>query len=322
MKFERKNISFLCLSLICICRIGKKQRKEIHLITDISEIKKADIRLIAIDLDGTMLTQEKKVTEHTKEVLLQAERHGILIVPSTGRHFHGIPEEVIHLEGVRYFLTMNGAAIYDKKWDNYLYEDVMPCDFALRILKELMQYDILVDAFIRGYAYRTETDIRYIKELQIPDTLKEFMQKSRKEVPSLYDYIKDNRLDVHKFTLNFKPDGHGDGVDRNKVLQLAEREKGLTCVCGGFHNLELTNVTATKGNALLQLSELLGIRREQVMAIGDSENDFAMLKAAGIGVAMKNADANVQKAADFVTRSNEEDGVAYIIEQYLSTFVS
>lgn len=288
------------------------------MITDMLEIKKAEIRLIAIDLDGTMLNQEKKVTEHTKEVLIQAGRKGIFIVPATGRHYYGIPEEVVNLEGVRYFLTMNGAAIYDKVEGKYLYEDAMSCEFALRILEELMQYDILIDAFIRGKAYRKGADISYVEELQIPDVLKEFMRKSRKSVPSLYDYIKDNHLDVHKFTLNFKSDGSGGGLDRDKVLQLAERENELTCVCGGFHNLELTHVTATKGNALLKLSELLGIRREQVMAIGDSGNDYAMLKAAGIGVAMQNADPEVKNAADFITKSNDEDGVAYVVEQCFS----
>lgn len=287
------------------------------MITDKLKIKTAETRLIAIDLDGTMLNPEKKVTKYTKEVLAQAGREGIFIVPSTGRHYYGIPEEVVCLEGVRYFLTTNGAAIYDKEQANYLYEDVMPCEFALRILKELMQYDILVDAFIGGYAYRAEKDMGYIKNLAIPDVLKEFMQKSRRGVPSLYKYIKENHLDVHKFTLNFKPDGSGDWMDREKVIALSEREKELTCVCGGFHNLELTHYTATKGNALLKLGELLGIRREQIMAIGDSGNDYAMLKAAGIGVAMENADEEVKEVADFITKSNKEDGVAYIIEQLL-----
>lgn len=284
------------------------------MITDVLEIKKAKIRLIAIDLDGTMLNQEKKVTRHTKEVLIQAEQKGIFIVPATGRHYYGIPEEVVGLEGVRYFLTTNGAAVFDKVQGNYLYEDAMPCDFALRVLKKLMQYDILIDAFIGGNAYRTEADMDYVKELQMSDVMKEFMRKSRKKVPSLYRYIEENHLDVHKFTLNFKPDGYGGGLDRDKVLQFAEREPGLSCVCGGFQNLELTNGTATKGNALLKLGELLGIRREQIMAIGDSGNDAAMLKAAGIGVAMENADREALEAADFITKSNEEDGVAYAVE--------
>lgn len=79
--------------------------------------------------------------------------------------------------------------------------------------------------------------------------------------------------------------------------------------------MELTNRTATKGNALLKLGELFGIPREQIMAIGDSGNDYAMLKAAGIGVAMENAEKEVLEAADFITKSNEEDGVAYAVKQ-------
>ncbi len=288
-----------------------------NLTTDISRIKKADIRLVAVDLDGTLLNQEKKISNYTKEILIQAEREGILIVPSTGRHYYGIPKEVIDLEGVRYFLTTNGAAVYDKAENRYLYEDAMPYDFALRIAEKLMQYDILVDAFIKGYAYRTEADMGYIQNLAIPDVLKEFMRNSRIGVPSLSRYIEENHLDVHKFTLNFKPDGQGGWIDRDHVLALAEKEQDLTCVCGGFHNLELTHVTATKGNALLKLGEYLGIDREQIMAIGDSGNDYTMLKAAGIGVAMGNAEPEVKSAADFITRSNQEDGVAYAIEQIL-----
>lgn len=287
------------------------------MIIDCLEKKKTNIRLIAIDLDGTLLNQEKKVSEKTKEVLRQAVQKGIVIVPATGRHYHGIPKEVIELEGIRYFLTTNGAAVYDKKQKDYLYEDAMPCAFALQVLKELMKYDILVDAFINGDAFRKEKDMDYIQKLQISDVMKEFMRKSRKGVPSLYDYILKNQLDVHKFTLNFKPDGHGGRVDREKVLQFAEKEKKLACVCGGFCNLELTNATATKGNALLKLGNMLGINREQIMAIGDSGNDYAMLQAAGIGVAMENADQQVLDIADVITKSNKEDGVAYIIQQCL-----
>lgn len=287
------------------------------MIKRMEELKWKEIRLVAIDLDGTMLNNDKKLTEHTKEVLVRAGKKGILIVPATGRHHNGIPKEVAELEGVRYFLTTNGAAVYDKKEDRYLYEDAMPCTFALQILESLMQYDILVDAFIGGNAYRSDADMDYVTYLQIPDVVKEFIRNSRKGVPSLYYYIKENHLDVYKYTLNFKPDGQGGYLNRDQVLKMAESEKRLSCVCGGLNNLELTNHTATKGNALMQLGELLGIKKEQIMAIGDSGNDYTMLKAAGIGVAMENAEPLVLEAADFVTKSNEEDGVAYVIERYL-----
>lgn len=287
------------------------------MIKRMEELKWKEIRLVAIDLDGTMLNNDKKLTEHTKEVLVRAGKEGILIVPATGRHHNGIPKEVAELEGVRYFLTTNGAAVYDKKEDRYLYEDAMPCTFALQILESLMQYDILVDAFIGGNAYRSDADMDYVTYLQIPDVVKEFIRNSRKGVPSLYDYIKENHLDVYKYTLNFKPDGQGGYLNRDQVLKMAESEKRLSCVCGGLNNLELTNHTATKGNALMQLGELLGIKKEQIMAIGDSGNDYTMLKAAGIGVAMENAEPLVLEAADFVTKSNEENGVAYVIERYL-----
>jgi len=287
------------------------------LINDFSELRKTEIRLIAIDLDGTMLNEKKELTDRTKKALVQACKEGILIIPATGRHYNGIPKEIEELEGVRYFLTTNGAGVYDKEQKKFLYEDAMSCEFALRILKELMQYDILIDAFIGEEAYRSEISIDYIEHLQISEELKRYICNSRNTVPSLYDFIKENQLDVHKFTLNFKPDGRGGYFHREQVLAFARKEKQLSCVCGGINNLELTNFTATKGNALLRLEKILNIPREQMMAIGDSENDYTMIQNAGIGVAMKNAEQVVRKAADFITQSNEEDGVACVVEQYL-----
>lgn len=279
-------------------------------------LQQADIRMAAIDLDGTMLNDEKKVTERTKKALKHANEQGILIVPATGRHYKGIPEEVAGLEGVRYMITTNGAAIYDRANGECVYEDPMSNEFALALLEKLLQYDVLIDAFIGTEAYRSSKDMDYVLQMDVPDVIKDFIRNSRAGVPSLYDYIKENKLKVHKFTLNFKPEGNGGYKDRDAVQKLVEKIGGIACVCGGMSNLELTKASATKGTGLLHLGELLGIHKEQLMAIGDSGNDLEMIKAAGYGIAMGNASEDIKEAARIITKTNEEDGVASIFEIY------
>ena len=121
---------------------------------------------------------------------------------------------------------------------------------------------------------------------------------------------------MEKFTLNYLPAPGGGRVDGEKVHALLE-EFGLKSVSGGTNNDEITAPGADKGAGLLALADHLGIPREQTMACGDSENDLAMLDAAGFAVAMANSEACVFPHADAVTASNEEDGVAKAVYKYV-----
>ncbi len=290
-----------------------------NIMKDLQEVlKNADIRLIGIDLDGTLFNNQKKITDRTLKILERAIEKGIQIVPATGRHFNGIPEELKKIEKVQYAMTTNGAAIYDVNSKECIYEDPMVNELALELIEKLDKNDILIDAFIKGNGYTSQKNIAFIKELNIPDVMKDYMIRTRIKVPSLYEYVKEEKLDVQKFTMNFKPLSDSTFKDRDKVLEIAKEYPNLACVSGGMNNVELTNATATKGTGLVRLGEMLGITRNQIMAIGDSGNDFEMLKIAGIGVAMANSEKEVLEIADIVTKSNEEDGVAYIIEEYLN----
>ena len=130
------------------------------------------------------------------------------------------------------------------------------------------------------------------------------------------DFIRQNGR-VEKFSLNFIHTPGGTWVDYPQVQALLEEHPGLSVVSGGTDNLEITAPTASKGTALLALADHLGIPHEQTMACGDSENDLEMLKAAGFAVAMANSEACILPYADAVTASNEEDGVAKAIAQYI-----
>ena len=111
-------------------------------------------------------------------------------------------------------------------------------------------------------------------------------------------------------TLNFYPQPDGTPSYREEVRQFLIANPKIECVCGGYNNLEFTKAGVTKGKALKHLAELLSVSIEQTMAIGDTENDISILNTANIGVAMGNATPEVKALSDYVTTSNEEDGVA------------
>jgi hydroxymethylpyrimidine pyrophosphatase-like HAD family hydrolase len=122
---------------------------------------------------------------------------------------------------------------------------------------------------------------------------------------------------VEKFSLNFLEDGKGGWKDWDKVQAILADYPGLSVVSGGANNLEITSPTANKGRALLALADFLGIDHGQTMACGDSENDLEMLKAAGLSIAMANSEDCLFPWADDVTKSNEEDGVAWAIRRHI-----
>ena len=140
-----------------------------------------------------------------------------------------------------------------------------------------------------------------------------YIQSSRSFVKNLPQFLRDNNLQIQKITMNFYQGEDGTYLDYENVLHMASADERLEVVSGGYHNLEITKKGATKGKGLHILADLLNIPMEQTMACGDTQNDLDIIQAAAIGVAMGNATEEVKQAADFVTLSNEEDGVAYAI---------
>ena len=131
-------------------------------------------------------------------------------------------------------------------------------------------------------------------------------------VESVADAVRDSEAEIVTVDL------HELSEDKRKyIMEKLHDFPGLICVYGSPFNMDITRKDATKGNGLLKLGEILGIGRDEILACGDSGNDADMIRLAGFGAAMANADEFAKGAADFVTLSNEEDGVAEIIEKYI-----
>lgn len=275
------------------------------------------IRLIAFDMDGTVLDEHKKILPETKRLLERASSQGIVIVPATGRPFCGISEEIYHLQGVQYVLTCNGAGIYERDSGACLYEDSIDLQRMLPLIERLDALEVMADPFLKGKSLMNERKRSLVEQMRISEELKEYIYTSRIMVPDLAEYLRQQGDDVEKLTINFVEQEDGTRRDYDEVLEVLRDFPDLNAVSGGMHNIEVTKKDVSKASGLRWLGEYLGISMEEMIAFGDSGNDLAMIEAAGVGVAMGNAEEEVLSVADYVTKSNEEEGIAYALHHYI-----
>ena len=274
------------------------------------------VKLIALDLDGTLFNSQSQISAHNIDTIKKANEAGATVVISTGRPYSGLPFEQLKGSGIRFAITTNGSAIYEIESGKCLFEEAMDEDIILPILDFLLTKDIHMDAFIGGKGYTPVQCVAAGQKLANPPALKHYILNTRVRVDNLPLFIHENQLKVQKMTLNFYPEGD-IFKDREEVRKYLESNPAVTTVSGGYNNLEFTRVDVNKGVGLQKMAQLLDIPVAQTMAVGDTENDLAIIRAAGVGVAMGNATAAVKSAADYITTSNDEDGVAAAIAHFL-----
>ena len=276
-----------------------------------------DIKLVALDLDGTLFDNSSRISERNLAAIRSITDKGIHVVISTGRPFEGIPFDQIKGTGINYAITANGSGIYEISTGKCLYENAMDEELVTPILNFLLTRDIHMDAFIGGKGYTPVQCIETAQKLTVPSSIKNYIITTRTRLDNILQFIHENQLKVQKMTLNFYPAADGTLIDRETVRKFLVSNPSITTVCGGYNNLEFTRADANKGVGLRKLAEILGVNPDATMAIGDTENDLAIIEAAGIGVAMGNATDAVKARADYVTTTNTKDGVAAAIEHFI-----
>ena len=271
------------------------------------------IRMIALDLDGTLLNSAKELTLRARAALERAAAAGIAVVPSTGRFYRGIPEQVRSLPFLRCAITINGAQVLSLPEEKSVYEALIPLDRALALLEYLDTLPVMYSTYIDDWGCvsapmreRAEDYIDY------PPSL-EMLRGLHKVVPDLKAYLKERGKGVQKLQLFTR-----DLSFRDKLLSaLPKRFPDFQITNAMPNNVEFNAPRANKGDALAALAEAAGLKTENVMAFGDGLNDISMLQAAGLGVAMENAAPAAKAAADCVAASCDADGVAECVEALL-----
>ena len=268
------------------------------------------IKMIGLDLDGTLLTDKKEFTARTKAVISSALRRGIVVLVATGRPWMGIPEELRNFPGMRYALTSNGARIIDAQEERVIEEHLLSPELALQALEICGKYDTLQEVYFDGQGYAPADKMAVVERYHRNPSMCEYMRKTRIPVDNIFKLVKEENRGLDKVQALF-----ADMEERTQAWRELREVSGLELVGSLRYNIEINTAGVNKGTGLVNLGKVLGIKREEIMAFGDGDNDIVMLKEAGIGVAMANAEDKVKETADYITLSNEEDGVAEAIEK-------
>lgn len=269
-------------------------------------------KLICIDIDGTLLTDDKKLSKRNIDAIKNANNKGVHVAISTGRIFPSA-NYYAKLIGVKSpIIASNGAYIKDSNEDKVIYKKNMEFNKTIKIINILREYK-LRPHFNTHNKILTE-DLEFSKKVY--SKMNEVLSENNKVDIELIDTW-ENALKTYEHEIL-----KGIIVDKdiNKVREVKEivsKEEGIEVVSSYTNNFEVMNKGISKGNAVKILSEILEVKKENVMCIGDSENDLSMIKFAGLGVAMGNATKYIKESADYITDINNEDGVAKAIEKFI-----
>ena len=272
-----------------------------------------EIKMIGLDLDGTLLNEKKEVTPYTAEILKKSIDRGVTVLVATGRPITGVPKYLLDFPGMRYVLTANGGRIIDIREKKILYEELVPFDMAVKILKVFEKYDSFREIYFDGLGYVQKEQLERIQDYYRTGPMINYITATRRGVDDIWEKM-------HEMQGHGLDKVHGVFADEGERLQALKElmEIGDLEVTNALgNNLEVNAPGVNKGRGLIRLGKMLGISREEIMAFGDGTNDLKMITEVGFGVAMANGFEEVKAAADYVTCSNEEDGVAKAIEKFV-----
>ena len=243
-----------------------------------------NIRLIAFDLDGTLLNSGKTVSPRTKAALTRAAEHGVVLVPATGRLHRDLPADVASLPSLRYVIAINGAEVFDLKEDRLLYQAELDRTDALELMKYMDTLPAIYGWYQGGQGFISSRYYERMKDFAHAPWLFDSMRRAYTPTENPEKTLFEEESGPQKLQLYFR-----DMEARKKALEEIPSRFPQCAVSSSLPiNIEVNAASATKGHALAFLAERLGIKPEETLAFGDGTNDISMLRQAGTGVAIGN----------------------------------
>ena len=264
-------------------------------------------KMIVLDLDGTLTNNKKEITPRTKQALMQAQAAGVHVVLASGRPTYGIvplAEELKLKDNGGYILAFNGGKIINCTNNEVLFEQKLDEQLVPILFQEAKKAGMEILTYQGEGIAATNKDDEYVQH-------EAFINKM--PVTQYDDFLNQLVYPINKCLIV------GDPTPLHELeIRLAKELEGKMDVYrSADFFLECVPLGIDKARALDRLISSLRISREEVIACGDGYNDLSMIRFAGLGVAMANAAKDIQSEADFVTLSNEEDGVAHVIEHFI-----
>lgn len=270
-----------------------------------------EYQILALDLDGTLTNSKKEITQPTLEALIEIQEAGKKVVLASGRPTQGVMPlaEQLHLEDYgSYILSFNGGRITDCRTKQVIYNKIFPVDCAEDVYNIVMKY---ADSGIDLLTYTSENILSAIKPNQYTEL------ESRINQMPIIDASK-NFLDVIPDDPNkFLVTGDPKVLDTLRKEMIEHFHSYLSVYCSDPFFLELMPTGIDKAHSLLKLLTSIGLTADQMICCGDGYNDLTMIETAGLGVAMANAQPAVRETADYITKSNDEDGVLHVINEFM-----
>jgi Cof subfamily protein (haloacid dehalogenase superfamily) len=271
------------------------------------------IKILAFDMDGTLLDEKGALSAASEASLRRAMERGYHIVIATGRGYSAFPEAVLRMEGIRFMISSNGAHIVDQQTRETIYSNLLTRDAVEAAMPWIADPDLMREVFFHHQVY---ADRHCMEDLPrygvISEKSQHYVRTTRKPVEDAVALIREYADQLENINLLFS-----EQEKRIRYLEELSRIQGLTVVSSMPYNIEIGGATTSKATALKALAEMLGLSHDNIMSFGDSSNDAQMLAAAQIAVAMGNAVDELKEVADVITLSNAEDGVAYALERLL-----
>lgn len=286
-------------------------------------------KLIAIDLDGTLLNSYGEVSYKNKQAIEYALKKGVEVVLASGRDPKTMEKISKELEIENFLIAGNGASVYNIKQEKNIYENFLEINKALKIIK------ICRDNSIFFSIYTTECiiteDIKYnIKVFNNENSYKPNKKRTNIEiVKNIYEYVEERKPNILKIIIcdenriifnniieKMKKVKEVEVLEvehmSKKIIRIGTEEYPIE-----YYYTEVTNKNANKWPAIKFLIEKLNIKEEEVICIGDNMNDLKMIENAGLGIVMKNSALEKRNIANYVTEDNNSDGVGNAIYKYI-----
>ncbi len=277
----------------------------------LTQEQKDKIKIIAFDLDGTLLNRESRLSERTIEVLNRAAEAGYILVPATGRVFTALPKDLPSIEA-RYAVTSNGACVVRLPGGEKLFESLIRWEALEPAVSVLMDDAVICEIFFGGNGYIAESGLEKLPYFVRDERRREYVRTTRRPVADLEALMREHRDELENIMLLF-----ADLEVKQAYYNYLSSLRDLSVVFSQSFSLEIGGGDTSKANGLREIAELYGLGLENILCFGDSTNDIAMLRACGVSAAMGNAIPEVKAASDITAPPNSEDGLAAVVEELL-----
>ena len=265
-------------------------------------------KLLAVDMDGTTLNSQKKITPRTKAAIDNLIKRGIYVVVSTGRGLAELSDYRADFENMPYGILISGGLVYDLKGDEPIKLHAVDEETILQLIEFGLEEKAMIHLHTIRDSIACEKDIQNMAAFDM-GVYQSMFDKICERCADCKEFVRAHPGEVIKVNLY-----HRDKISRDKNFARIQ-PLNLSISFAEAFNLEMSPANITKGSGLRELCEFLKLDLAETVAIGDAYNDAEILQTAGVGVAMGNAKDEIKKLADFVTLDNDNDGVAAAIEK-------